>query len=281
MLRNASAEFDTVCIRRLFVTGLAACLLAACAAVPVLQFPSEPYRRVPNSRSAFLKPVGDGPFPAVVMLHTCGGVGQHLDPWMVRLRDAGYVVLLVDSFGPRGVGNQCGIFGVTPDDLAADAVAAAAHLRQLPNVDRDRLFVVGYSYGAMAALRLSSACYLAGKGVATPFRAVVSFYPFCTVDNFAGRYAHIQDNLQSEVATPTLMLLGGRDSEAPPGFCTGRADALAQQGMPIRYVVFPEATHAFDQTNATKGYRYNPDAVEGAWNEMRAFLGGFGKLSQK
>ena len=47
-------------------------------------------------------PKGDGPFPAIVLLHSCGGLGRSSEVWTARLVDWGYVVLNVDSFGPRG-----------------------------------------------------------------------------------------------------------------------------------------------------------------------------------
>ena len=48
-------------------------------------------------------PDGDGPFPAVVLLHGCDGMHND-DPWVENhhLR-WGYVLLEVDSFGPRGM----------------------------------------------------------------------------------------------------------------------------------------------------------------------------------
>jgi dienelactone hydrolase len=49
------------------------------------------------------KPEGKGPFPAVVLLHTCGGVKPHVSvDWPNYLTGLGHVVLTVDSFGPRG-----------------------------------------------------------------------------------------------------------------------------------------------------------------------------------
>ena len=60
------------------------------------------------------KPEGKGPFPAVIALHGCGGLGGQSDPvwpryreWAEHLLKAGYAVLLPDSFGSREVGPQC------------------------------------------------------------------------------------------------------------------------------------------------------------------------------
>ena len=50
------------------------------------------------------KPEGSGPFPAVVLLHGCGGwteaVRQERAAWFTNL---GYVALAVDSFATRGI----------------------------------------------------------------------------------------------------------------------------------------------------------------------------------
>ncbi len=54
------------------------------------------------------KPRGAGPFPAVVLLHQCMGIGDVVGPlWEKRLLAWGYVVLRVDSFAPRGLKNVC------------------------------------------------------------------------------------------------------------------------------------------------------------------------------
>src|SRR5262245_23309900 len=53
------------------------------------------------------RPDGSEPFPAVVALHGCGGIGPNLHRWAHTLQQWGYVVLLVDSFSPRGKTNIC------------------------------------------------------------------------------------------------------------------------------------------------------------------------------
>src|SRR5690349_5745100 len=52
----------------------------------------------------FYRPSGNGPFPAVVQLHGCGGRGSRgaEDAAGARFVALGYALLIVDSFGPRG-----------------------------------------------------------------------------------------------------------------------------------------------------------------------------------
>src|SRR4029077_18061917 len=60
------------------------------------------------------KPDGDGPFPAVIALHGCGGLAGHSEPvapryrdWAEQLLKEGKAVLLPDSYGSRDLGPQC------------------------------------------------------------------------------------------------------------------------------------------------------------------------------
>src|SRR2546427_11706178 len=52
------------------------------------------------------KPDGPGPFPAVVIVHDCSGLGPRSsgapDRWARELLGQGYVVLIPDSFTTRG-----------------------------------------------------------------------------------------------------------------------------------------------------------------------------------
>ena len=50
-------------------------------------------------------------FPAVVVLHECGGISSHSAGIADRLGSEGYVALAVDSLGPRGVASRCGSNG--------------------------------------------------------------------------------------------------------------------------------------------------------------------------
>jgi dienelactone hydrolase len=54
------------------------------------------------------KPQGDGPFPAVVLMHGCTGIGKHQEDWAARFASWGYVALQVDSLGPRGLADKGG-----------------------------------------------------------------------------------------------------------------------------------------------------------------------------
>ena len=259
----------------------AALALAGCAQQTV-SFPPEP---TPGSLfHSLYKPEGAGPFPAVVLLHTCAGVQPHVFDWAHRLTEWGYVTLVVDSFTPRGERIVCGSWRVSVNDVAADAFAALARLRTLPFVDRDRVAVMGFSYGAMATLRLASEGYRKWTHAdVRGFRAAVALYPYCTPPspNLPPDVVERLDNLRDDTTTPLLILIGGADDESPAALCSTRVGQLQRRGEPVAIKVYPGVTHAFDYASlgdrpftTPRGftYRYNREATEDAAQVSRAFL---------
>jgi dienelactone hydrolase len=65
------------------------------------------------------RPPGTGPFPAVVLLHGCGGFHSSMITWADRLAFFGYAALSVDSFSARGIDVNCGGFGEQVGDAFA------------------------------------------------------------------------------------------------------------------------------------------------------------------
>jgi len=57
-----------------------------------------------NVSNKVFKPKGEGPFPAVVLIHTSGGLTNgHIKRDAEKLVEKGYVALVLDSMGPRRI----------------------------------------------------------------------------------------------------------------------------------------------------------------------------------
>ena len=78
------------------------------------------------------RPKGAGPFPAVVLLHTCLGLPSERASIGERIAGWGYVALFVDDFATRGLKETC---AVDFKPAVADAYGALASLASLPDVD--------------------------------------------------------------------------------------------------------------------------------------------------
>jgi dienelactone hydrolase len=130
------------------------------------------------------KPSGVGPFPALVLLHGCGGISrQRDDVWAKRLADWGYAALQVDSFGPRRESNICASRALLNDFVplrVGDAYAAKSFLAGLPMVDPDRIAIMGWSHGGSSTLAaISPRTWGRAQKPDSPFRAAIAFYPYC------------------------------------------------------------------------------------------------------
>src|SRR5262245_37157745 len=98
------------------------------------------------------KPVGPGPFAAVVVVHTCAGIYAHVGTWTRQLLEAGYAVFVLDSLTQRYVRNNCNSLAVPAINGALDAYQALEHLAGQSYVDKDRVGILGMSWGGMVAL---------------------------------------------------------------------------------------------------------------------------------
>ena len=165
------------------------------------------------------RPKGAGPFPAVVLLHTCLGLPEGRAALGERIAGWGYVALFVDDFATRGLKDTC---AVDFPQGVADAFGAIAFLSGQPLVDKTRVAAVGFSQGGDTALKIAASPTAAR---APAFRAAAAFYPPCA------------NEADAALAIPTLILVGAKDDVTPAADCA----ALARRQAPgmVKLVVYP------------------------------------------
>ncbi|MCC7101344.1 MAG: dienelactone hydrolase family protein [Rubrivivax sp.] len=231
--------------------------------------PKEAIGMFTDVANVVFKPAGEGPFPAVVLMHTCGGLkgppNVHMKQHAQTLLAAGHVVVVVDSFGPRGFDSCASRVPATSTGIA-DAYAALAHLVSKPFVDKTRIYQVGYSWGAFISALLASpqSAQLAGSDLR--FAATVANYGSCA---YKGRALVLKD-----VDRPLLLLMAGRDDEVPPAPCFPLLDELKAAGQPLQWHVFSGATHGWDKQGlSARGYVYDAQIAKDATARMIAFIG--------
>lgn len=238
-------------------------------------------------RGFLLKPDGDGPFPTIALFHGCSGpvtskgvIAGRERAWMNQFVQDGYVVLLVDSFNPRGFASICTRSDrpITAEhDRPYDAYAALRWLREQPYVQADRIGMMGWSHGAMTALATISDSMIKKIGWREPgFTTAVTFYPGC-LD--LGKTAY-------KATVPLLMQLGENDDWTPAHYCQRLAERVRQDGGIVETDTYAGAYHAFDNptgtvrersTSNTTGTRTvhsgrNPEAAEQSIARTRAWF---------
>src|SRR5258708_15101716 len=147
----------------------------------------------PSIPIEILKPEGGGPFPGVVMLHDCRGLGARSSGsprrWARELVRQGYVVAIPDSFSTRGHADGVCVDpspsrnDVSPLRRVPDAYEALAHLRALHYVDGERVGVMGGSHGGATTLATIGRFAFDPSALAARkehgFVAAIALYPAC------------------------------------------------------------------------------------------------------
>lgn len=213
----------------------------------------------PQVTATLSKPAGDGPFPAIVLVHTCAGVTPHTSFWARLLSGWGYVVLAPDSFGPRGFqGGVCARgFLVSGSERVTDVAGALDWLNAQSFVEKNRIGLIGHSHGGWTAVRAAQKGYnLAARGL----KAAVAYYPLCMAQN------------DRDVALPLLILIGDKDDWTLADNCRRLERAgFAQPGL-VETVYYPDALHSFDSKLPERtafGHKLGYDKVAGPDAEAR------------
>jgi len=235
--------------------------------------------------------VGEGPFPAVVIIHGSGKETARdvlLHSWFFVHH--GFAVLTYDK---RGVGESGGSYKwvivkhgeSVLDELAGDALAGVEFLKNYDQIDPNMIgFFGGSQAGWIAPLAASKSSDIA-------FMALFSG-PVCTVgqemfysgttgagpgdkvegislkqaSDMARDYAgpHGFDPLPSleAIDIPGLWMFGSQDRSTPAALSVENLDALvAQQGKDFDYIIYPNADHNLRDPETEQFYPFMIDAL--------------------
>ena len=232
--------------------------------VAIPSFPVARARMPEGPIPAQLKlPSGRGPFPAVIVLHGCGGRNITQDDWARRLNGWGYAALLPDSLTPRGLTTVCAPSdqpSATFRDRAGDAVASAAYLRTRPEIDPGRIAVLGQSHGGATAAWLAQAQF-----EAVGLRAAIDYYGPCREPTGHG-------------TTPLLVLAGDGDNWGNPAASCATYGLALRPDRTFEIHTYPGVLHGFENSRLRYTVKlghpmgYDAAAAEDSFIHVRAFL---------
>ena len=212
-------------------------------------------------KATVFRPDGNGPFPAIVGMHDCGGlmnpagvIASKYREWAQLLVKDGFIVLFPESYGSRGMGNQCATRNrpVRPDrERVADANASRRWLESQPDVRPDHISLMGWSNGGSSVLWTVRPQRKSDDK--RDFRSAVALYPGCR---------RLETTAWS-TRVPTLILIGGADDAASAQDCEHMVAGAKGRSARISIVVYPGAFHDFDHPNrppqVRSGYAFSSD----------------------
>jgi len=230
-----------IAVGLLIVVAAAAIFLAASVAVDALtgggRVAELTNTEIPNAAgqpvNAFVATPtsGDGPFPAVIMLHEFWGLKPEIVEKAAALAEEGYVVVAPDMYRgqtttwlPRAI-----YLALTVPEAQAlgDLDPVFRWLQTQPNVDPTRIVVMGFCYGGGKALQYSLRNgALAGTGV---------FYGTLESD----------PALLSRLPGPVLGIFGAEDQAPSPADVTAFTAGLTAAGIDHEVKIYDGVGHAF------------------------------------
>jgi uncharacterized protein len=204
----------------------------------------------------FSRPSGSkSKVPAVLILHGALGVDGRGAFYTKALNDAGIATLEITMFPPNSPPQE-GVKATMPH-----AAAALKWLAAQPSVDSQRLGIMGFSYGGIMSVLMSSELVQERLGKDVP--GAVAFAPFYPVCSLLARMLvnpkHVFYNALTRMSgAPMLIQVGTRDDyEEGEHTCdplVAMWPAAARAHTTVRYI--EGATHDFDSQKPRAGQSY-------------------------
>jgi dienelactone hydrolase len=186
--------------------------------------------------------------PAIVLLHGWlkkGATDTELEWYADLLAEEGYVVLVPLMRGWGGGQNDCGL------SQPADIARAIEWLAAQPDVDPNRIGIVGFSFGGQVAL-------LTGA-LSRRVKAIVSYYAptdMVKLKEYQGRYwdawaASCESDpikpspvsVAGQIKAPVLLIQGDADTTVPPEQAEEMENALRASGDSVQLYLESGAGH--------------------------------------
>jgi carboxymethylenebutenolidase len=214
----------------------------------------------PGVYGELYKPKTPGVYPAVILLHGSIGVKPANLSLAKNLSKHGYVSVVLDYYAKVGglpPGSKAYKQFEKLDGWSRNVKNCVKYLQSLPEVENNRIGLVGFSRGGGLAMALS--------GQISSVKAVVAFYPSTL---FVDRYSSI---------APVLLLHGSNDKLIPLYQVENLYYGLLASGKTAELKVYEGAGHGFERFSKKRGY--SPLAAKDARNRTIKFLDKYLKTS--
>lgn len=206
--------------------------------------------------------------PGVLVIHEWWGHNEHARNQAKRLAEAGYVGFALDMYGKGKVAKhpkdaQAFMAEATKDGEALKGRfdAALALLKAQPQVDPERIGVVGYCFGGTVALEMARA----GEDL----DAVATFH--------AGLAPKGEPAAEGKLKPKILVQTGGLDPMVPAEQVKAFEEEMKKANADARVITYPEAKHSFTNPDAKKAgmeaLAYDEQVDKKSWEAAMAFFG--------
>lgn len=208
----------------------------------------------------FCIPPGEGSFPLVIVLHGSDGFKPNHAEIARSLCREGIAAIAPTWFGgesPRSHWDELRI---------SDITAAITWLEKVPEIDTNRLGLIGFSRGGGLAAIIGSRMPQA--------RAIVNYFGLTAWQGGLQEFPHIPLNAANpyefvrRINCPILSFHGGGDTVVPAEDTLNLDNACRKYNVLHEYVIYPDVDHSF----IWPGDKHRPEAHADSWGKSVAFF---------
>lgn len=182
--------------------------------------------------------------PAVVILHGSAGLDFRGDFYARALNNAGIATFEIDMWEARGIDSAAERPAV-PLINYPDAFGALRFLTEHPNIDPDRIGVMGFSWGGVVTLASATDLYASRFGGELRFAAHVAHYPIC----YAANSGVPGSKFKNLTGAPVLIQIGEEDDYdlgSAPCFALKNSLEPDEQSV-VEVISYEGAFHGWDR----------------------------------
>jgi carboxymethylenebutenolidase len=214
------------------------------------------------------EPVGDGPFPAIVVIQEIFGVNAHIREVTERFAREGYVAIAPAIYQRLARGFET---GYTPEDievgrqyknqtradeLLSDVQATIDYLKTLPSVKPGAFGSIGFCFGGHVVYLTSTLPDI--KATASFYGAGIPTWSPGDGEPTLSRTQHIKGTI--------YLFFGMEDASIPTEHVNQIETKLQQQQIPHRIFRYTGADHGFFCDHRAS---YEPNAAGDAWQQVQ------------
>ena len=222
--------------------------------------------------SAYIaRPLGDGPFPAVVLIHHIPGWDEWNREATRRFAHHGYIAICPNLYQRYGHGTPEDVAaqvrsdgGVADSQVMGDVQAAVDHVNALPN-STGKTAVFGTCSGGRHVMLATAQVRGLSAGIDCWGGRVVM-----SDEDLTEKMPVAPISLTSDVSCPILGLFGNDDQSPPADQVDTHEQALKDAGKDFEFHRYDDAGHGFMYYHAPM---YRQAASVDAWAKIWEFLG--------
>lgn len=207
-----------------------------------------------------------GPLPGVLVAHNWMGVTEQTKQVIERLAQEGFVAVAVDIYGkdvrPKSAeeaGALSGGFKKDRTSLRNRMQRGFKLIREQPQVDKNKIAVIGFCFGGTAALELARA--------GAEAKAFVSFH---------GGLDSPKPTDGARIKGRVLALHGADDPFVSAADLVAFEDEMRSNKVDWQLIKYGGAVHSFTEKESgndnAKGAAYNEQAARRSWAAMRSLF---------